>query len=692
MDEVPRSRASGARAVAAGRGHAVGGTRRSRAADGGGRFAAPAAAGARKPGRHRRSGRRWSPARGGRAAAASRRRASRQMSTAPYGAFAVPNAPGSADREPRRIISHQASARTPCRSSGTARSPGGPWPGSSPRRAGGCAPRRLAPGAAVARPAIAPNRSSFPGDQTGTIRPPAFTAMQEQRGSRAARPRSRRSGSRCGASRPLAPCTVITRTSLLAESRSRLIVWRRGLEAVEEGGERGRLASRSGLVRGAQEGVDGIARLAARAAPRAARARRADRAGGDRTRTGRCVARESRQRRKRLAARARRRVAVGGVALAAPRAAIRSSPRSAAMRIRSSSVRPTSGDFSAVASVRSSSGSSAARPAATRSSTAMCSPILRRSAPATGTPSSFSARITASKAAPRLRTSTRTSPGRPDAARSRRPWWSSFRRVCAMRRATHDRRRLLLGLVDRQHPGVGLVLRRGVDDGPELDPAGRVRPRALMHGADGAVLEGQALEVAVGPRRWRRPPTAPPCAERNDRVRRTSSKRKLPLRRPCASNRRRLVLELARRGALEAVDRLLGIADREERAHALAARAAAGGEIRGDPAQDLPLLGVGVLRLVDEHVVDAAVELVEHPGGVAARQQRQRLVDQILEIERAEPRLVLLDPARISAARVNSACVRSTARGGLDACRRGDQTRPARRCSSSCRRRHRPPW
>ena len=98
-------------------------------------------------------------------------------------------------------------------------------------------------------------------------------------------------------------------------------------------------------------------------------------------------------------------------------------------------------------------------------------------------------------------------------------------------------------------------------------------------------------------------------------------------------------LELLRRGSLEAVDRLLGIADREERAHALAVRAGAGGEILGDLAQDLPLLGVRVLRLVDQHVVDAAIELVEHPGRVAAREQRQRLVDEILEVERAETRL-----------------------------------------------------
>ena len=45
------------------------------------------------------------------------------------------------------------------------------------------------------------------------------------------------------------------------------------------------------------------------------------------------------------------------------------------------------------------------------------------------------------------------------------------------------------------------------------------------------------------------------------------------------------------------------------------ARAGAGGEFRDQRADDLPLLRAGVLRLVDQHVVDAEIELVEHPGG-----------------------------------------------------------------------------
>jgi hypothetical protein len=67
------------------------------------------------------------------------------------------------------------------------------------------------------------------------------------------------------------------------------------------------------------------------------------------------------------------------------------------------------------------------------------------------------------------------------------------------------------------------------------------------------------------------------------------------------------------------------------------------GEVLGDAAQDLPLLRVGVLRLVDEHVVDAAIELVEHPGRVAPVEKLQGLVDEVLEVEGPEAHLRLLD-------------------------------------------------
>src|SRR5476651_1865526 len=67
------------------------------------------------------------------------------------------------------------------------------------------------------------------------------------------------------------------------------------------------------------------------------------------------------------------------------------------------------------------------------------------------------------------------------------------------------------------------------------------------------------------------------------------------------------------RRALEREDRLLLVAHREDRALDEIARARAGGEFAYQPRDDLPLLGTGVLRFVDQHVIDAAIEFVMHP-------------------------------------------------------------------------------
>src|SRR6185437_6151877 len=72
------------------------------------------------------------------------------------------------------------------------------------------------------------------------------------------------------------------------------------------------------------------------------------------------------------------------------------------------------------------------------------------------------------------------------------------------------------------------------------------------------------------------------------------------------------------RRSLEREDRLLLVADREHGARHTVARASAGSEFRDDMRDDVPLPRAGVLRLVDQHVIDAAVELVVHPAGRAA--------------------------------------------------------------------------
>ncbi len=60
---------------------------------------------------------------------------------------------------------------------------------------------------------------------------------------------------------------------------------------------------------------------------------------------------------------------------------------------------------------------------------------------------------------------------------------------------------------------------------------------------------------------------------------------------------------------------------------------------------DVPLPRARVLRLVDQHVIDAAIELVMHPAGGHPIQHDQRLVDQVVEVEQAA-RLLLAPVVR----------------------------------------------
>ncbi len=95
-------------------------------------------------------------------------------------------------------------------------------------------------------------------------------------------------------------------------------------------------------------------------------------------------------------------------------------------------------------------------------------------------------------------------------------------------------------------------------------------------------------------------------------------------------------VELARRRALEREDGLLLVADREDGSLDRAG-AGTGEEFGGQQPDDLPLLRAGVLRLVDQHVVDALVELVVHPGRPVLAEQVQRLVDQVVVVEQPAP-------------------------------------------------------
>ena len=86
-------------------------------------------------------------------------------------------------------------------------------------------------------------------------------------------------------------------------------------------------------------------------------------------------------------------------------------------------------------------------------------------------------------------------------------------------------------------------------------------------------------------------------------------------------------------GALETEDRLLEIADGEDRSHSRRSRALAGEELPGQHRHDRPLFGIGILRLVDQDVIGLPVELVPDPVTHAVGQQQpHRRADEIVEI------------------------------------------------------------
>ena len=98
-----------------------------------------------------------------------------------------------------------------------------------------------------------------------------------------------------------------------------------------------------------------------------------------------------------------------------------------------------------------------------------------------------------------------------------------------------------------------------------------------------------------------------------------------------------------RPSALEGVDRLFLVAHGEERADT-AARSFAGKEFARQRPDDVPLQGCGVLRLVDENVVDALIELVMDPcASTGSRQQCIGGRDQVVEVEKALPTLQSLE-------------------------------------------------
>ena len=104
-------------------------------------------------------------------------------------------------------------------------------------------------------------------------------------------------------------------------------------------------------------------------------------------------------------------------------------------------------------------------------------------------------------------------------------------------------------------------------------------------------------------------------------------------------------------GALEAEDRLLPVADREQRPRRRRVDAAADEELVGERTDDAPLLRVGVLRLVDQHVLGDLVELVADPFADAGLfEQREGDADQVVEVDAADAALGAVVGAGIVAA------------------------------------------
>src|SRR5437868_9545603 len=93
-----------------------------------------------------------------------------------------------------------------------------------------------------------------------------------------------------------------------------------------------------------------------------------------------------------------------------------------------------------------------------------------------------------------------------------------------------------------------------------------------------------------------------------DRIEFQSGVDELALQQPAAR------VEFAGRRTLKGKDRLLLVADREDRTLDALTRALARRELGDDVGDNVPLPWAVILRLVDQHVIDTAIQLVMHPA------------------------------------------------------------------------------
>ncbi len=191
-----------------------------------------------------------------------------------------------------------------------------------------------------------------------------------------------------------------------------------------------------------------------------------------------------------------------------------------------------------------------------------------------------------------------------------------------------DLRRGALALVALRHrPRFRVRFVRAQREGPQLDASG-------MSGAIGIVAQLAGVFDAGGGERVGEH-RIDQCQHRLGRAERHVQRHLTEFLVRCfhpPAQRCAGAIELVGVGALEGVDRLLAIAHREHRAVRLA-RAETGKKFLGQRVGDAPLCRRGVLHLVQQQVVDAAVELVQHPGGAGIDQQVRGAADQVVVVQ-----------------------------------------------------------
>ena len=158
---------------------------------------------------------------------------------------------------------------------------------------------------------------------------------------------------------------------------------------------------------------------------------------------------------------------------------------------------------------------------------------------------------------------------------------------------------------------------------------------------DRGAIESDAVAIVFQARRPRRRAARTALVERNETVSLTSCQR-CPASATAVPKWRAVVEEQAGSAPWKLkIDCLTSPTAKTVRAASL--RPAPEKNSAGQRPDDAPLLGAGVLRLVDEDVIDAAVELVQDPGRAAALfQQIRGALDQVIVIEAGARRLVAL--------------------------------------------------